>query len=85
MMSNNRANRNKQGCFNPHKENICAIQKRNPSALGGTVGTRMKTEAMVSSAHHMAWVAWCPLTRLPASPELLAITSLSASPGSIPV
>ena len=59
MMSNNRADRNKQGCFHPHKENICAIQKRNPSALGGTVGTRMKTEAMVSSAHHTAWVAWC--------------------------
>lgn len=57
-MSHNSTNRNK-GCVHPQKENICAIRKRSPSALGGTVGTRMKTEAMVSSAHHMAWVAWC--------------------------
>jgi len=57
-MSHNSTNRNK-GCVHPHKENICAIRKRSLSALGGTVGTRMKTEAMVSSAHHTAWVAWC--------------------------
>ena len=74
MRSDNSAERNK-GCVHPPKENICAIRTRSPSALGGTVGTRVKTEAMVSSAHHMAWVAWCPLTRLPASPELLAVTS----------
>ena len=57
-MSDNSANRNK-GCVHPQKENVCAVWKRSPSALGGTVGTRMKTEAMVSSAHHTAWVAWC--------------------------
>ena len=51
MMSDNSADRNKPGCDHPHKENICAIQKRSPSALGGTVGTGMKTEAMVTSAH----------------------------------
>ena len=59
-MSDNSANRNK-GCVHPQKENVCAIRKRSPPVLGGTVGTRMKTEAMVSSAHHTAWVAWCHL------------------------
>jgi len=57
-MSDNSTNRNK-GCVHPQKENTCAVRKRSPSALGGTVGTRMKTEDMVSSAHHTAWVAWC--------------------------
>ena len=83
-MSDNSADRNK-GCIHPHKENICAIQKRSPSALRGTVGTRMKTEAMVSSAHPHGPSGVVSLTGLPASPELLAVTSLSARLGSIPV
>ena len=77
-MSDNSSDRNKQGCFHPHKENICAIQKRSPSALRGTVGTRMKTEAMVSSAHPHGPSGVVSLTGLPASSELLAVTFLSA-------
>ena len=84
-MSDNSSDRNKQGCFHPHKENICAIQKRSPSALRGTVGTRMKTEAMVSSAHPHGPSGVVSLTGLLASPELLAVTSLSARLGSVPV
>ena len=83
-MSDNSTDRNK-GCVHPHKENICAIQKRSPSALRGTVGTRMKTEAMVNSAHPHGPSGVVSLTGLPASPELLAVTSLSARLGSIPV
>ena len=83
-MRDNSADRNKQGCVHPHKENICAIPKRSPSTLGGTVGTGMNTEAMVSSAHPHGPCGVVSLTGLPASPELLAVTSLSARPGSIP-
>ena len=83
-MSDNSADRNK-GCVHPHKENICAIRKRSQSALAGTVGIGMKTEAMVSSAHPHGPSGVVSLTGLPASPELLAVTSLSARLGSIPV
>ena len=75
MMSDNRTNRNKQECVHPHKENTCAIRKRSPSALGGTVGTRMNTVAMVSSALPHGPGGIVPITRLPVSPELLAVTS----------
>ena len=73
-MSDNSANRNK-GCVHPQKESVCAVRKRSPSALGGTVGTRMKTEAMVSSAHSHGPSGVVSLTGLSASPELLAVTS----------
>ena len=73
-MSDNSTNRNK-GCVHPQKENTCAVRKRSPSALGGTVGTRMKTEAMVSSAHSHGPSGVVSLTGLSASPELLAVTS----------
>jgi len=103
-MSDNSANRNK-GCVHPPKENICAIRKRSPSALGGTVGTRMKIPVPFGRGARHPWRdSWnqnenrghgqqCPphglggvvsLTRLPVSPELLAVTSLSARPGSVP-
>ena len=67
-MSDNSADRNK-GCVHPHKENICAIRKRSQSALAGTVGIGMKTEAMVSSAHSHG------PSELSASPELLVVPS----------
>ena len=84
-MSDNSAHRDRQECGHPHEGNTCAIQKRGPSALGGTVGTGMKTEAMVSSAHPHGLGGMVSLTGLPASPELLAVTSLSARPGGVPV
>ena len=84
MMSDNSADRNKPGCDHPHKENICAIQKRSPSALGGKVGTGMKTEAMVTSAHPHSPSGVVSFTGLPASTKLLVVTSLSARLGSIP-
>ena len=84
-MSDNRADRNKQGCVHPHKENICAIRTRSLSALRGTVGTGMKTETMVSSAHPHGPSGVLSLTGLLASPELLAVTSLSARLGSVPM
>ena len=67
-MSDKSANRNK-GCVHPHRGNICAIRKRSPSALGGTAGTGMKTEAMVSRAHSHG------PSELSASPELLVVPS----------
>lgn len=79
-MRDNSADRNKQGCVHPHKENICAIRKRSLSTLGGTVGTRMKTEAMVSSAHAHSPCGVVSLTGLPASPEPLTVTFLSVRP-----
>ena len=83
-MSDSSASRNKQGCVHPHEEDICAIPKRSPPTRGGTVGTGMKTEAMVSSAHAHGPCGVVSLTGLPASPELLAVTPLSARPGSVP-
>ena len=83
-MSDNRANRNKQECVHPHKENTCAIQKRSPSALGGTVGTRMNTMAMVSSTLPHGQGGVVSLIGLPASPELLAVTSLECQVGQHP-
>ena len=84
-MSDNSAHRDRQECGHPHKGNTCAIRKRGPSALGGTVGTGMKTEAMVISAHSHGPGGEVSLTGVPASPELLVVTSLSARPGSVPV
>ena len=70
-MTDNSADRNKQGCVHPHQENAPFGR----GALGGTVGTRMKTEAMVSSAHSHGPSGVVSLTGLSASPELLAVTS----------
>ena len=70
-MTDNSADRNKQGCVHPHQENVPFGR----GALGGTVGTRMKTEAMVSSAHSHGPSGVVSLTGLSASPELLAVTS----------
>ena len=84
-MSNNSAHRNRQECGHPHKENVCAIRKRSPSTLGGTVGIGMKTETVVSSAHPHGPGAVVSLTGLPASAELLVGRSLSARLGGVPV
>ena len=84
-MSDNSAHRDRQECGHPHKGNTCAIWKRGSSALGGAVGTGLKTEAMVSSAHPHGPGGVMSLTGLPTSLELLAVTSLSARPGSVPV
>ena len=70
-MTDNSADRNKQGCVHPHQENVPFGR----GALGGTVGTRMKTKAMVSSAHSHGPSGVVSLTGLSASPELLAVTS----------
>ena len=64
-MTDNSADRNKQGCVHPHQENVPLGR----GALGGTVGTGMKTEAMVSSAHSHG------PSELSASPELLVVPS----------
>ena len=64
-MTDNSADRNKQGCVHPHQENAPFGR----GALGGTVGTGMKTEAMVSSAHSHG------PSELSESPELLVVTS----------
>ena len=64
-MTDNSADRNKQGCVHPHQENAPFGR----GALGGTVGTGMKTEAMVSRAHSHG------PSELSASPELLVVTS----------
>ena len=64
-MTDNSADRNKQGCVHPHQENVPFGR----GALGGTVGTGMKTEAMVSRAHSHG------PSELSESPELLVVTS----------
>ena len=64
-MTDNSADRHKPGCVHPHQENVPFRR----GALGGTVGTGMKTEAMVSSAHSHG------PSELSASPELLVVTS----------
>ena len=64
-MTDNSADRNKQGCVHPQQENVPFGR----GALGGTVGTGMKTEAMVSSAHSHG------PSELSASPELLVVPS----------
>ena len=70
-MTDNSADRNKQGCVHPHQENV----PFGTGALGGTVGTGMKTEAMVGSAHSHGPSGVVSLTGLSESPEVLAVTS----------
>ncbi|OWK17396.1 hypothetical protein Celaphus_00013145 [Cervus elaphus hippelaphus] len=71
-MTHNSANRNEQGCVHPHKASMMCHSKGEPVSPWRVVGTGKKTEAMVSSAHTHS------PSGLPASPELLAVTSLSA-------
>ena len=82
-MSANSTNRNK-GCVHPHKENICAIQKRSPSALGGNSWNQNENRGHGQQCPPHGLGGVVSLTGLPASLELLAVTSLSARPGSVP-
>ena len=82
-MSDNSANRNK-GCVHPQKENVCAVRKRSPSAHWRDSWNQNENRGHGQQCPPHGLGGVVSLTRLPVSPELLAVTSLSARPGSIP-
>jgi len=79
-MTDNSADRNKQGCVHPHQENVPFGR----GALGGTVGTRMKTEAMVSSAHSHGPSGVVSLNRAFCIPRAAGGNIWALRPGNVP-